>query len=171
MRWILNPVHTDFLPLSLALQQLFWFQSQKSDSCPFRWIRNCLSKVNYTSRDWPLTIRWYSCIWESKILFSKLPFMAEKIQDQKWYFLQTYKHFPQLNVIAFNYHTFRFMKLAKIQVSFEVIIVLYVFISLASKCFLFKLWLSTLQHLKYYLSPLPLQSCPSSLCLALCVYP
>lgn len=49
--------------------------------------------------------------------------------------------FPTINVIAFNYHTSSFMKLAKIQVSFEVIIVLYVFISLASKCFLVKLCL------------------------------
>lgn len=38
-------------------------------------------------------------------------------------------------------HTSSFMKLAKIQVPFEVIIVLYIFVSLVSKCFLVKLYL------------------------------
>lgn len=49
--------------------------------------------------------------------------------------------FPTKNVIAFNYHISSFTKLAKIQVSFEVIIVFYVFVSLVSKCFLVKLCL------------------------------
>lgn len=49
--------------------------------------------------------------------------------------------FPTINVIAFNYHTYSFMKLAKIQVSLKIIIVLYVFVSLVSKCLLVKLCL------------------------------
>lgn len=66
--------------------------------------------------------------------------------------------FPRIHVIPFKYRTSSFMKLAEIQVSFELVVVLHVFVSLISKCSLLKLCLFYSPALKILPFSMPLQS-------------